>query len=170
MSQVPLTTLASSSSSKYISIPQSNPPVAVVVTSRSEPMESPACHIDKCHPKKVEPPTCHVDKCHVKKVEAPACHVDKCHPKKVEHVQRCCAKADEPGHHHHHHAWGWVGQLVIWLVIFTVLWWLILYSLKPSFVQTNGQVDTAKVLLYAVLAAAFTVLIVWLIKAAIARK
>ena len=66
--------------------------------------------------------------------------------------------------------WGWVGTLIMWFIIFTVLFWLIFYSLKPSFVLTNGVVDTGKVLLSAVIAALILVVIVWLIKAAISRK
>jgi hypothetical protein len=195
MSQVPLQTLAPKSNVKHISIPQTNAPAAVVVSTSHEHVEAcvtqphlhkvedhkcvddkchpkrvePVCHIDKylaCHPKKVEP-VCHIDKCHPKKVE-PVCHIDKCHPKKV--VTKCCEHADDPGHHHHHYAWGWLAQLIIWLVIFTVIWWLILYSLKPSFVLTNGLVDSAKVLLYSVIAASLTMLIVYLIKAAVYRR
>lgn len=66
--------------------------------------------------------------------------------------------------------WGWLGALIMWFIIFTVLFWLIFYSLKPSFVLTNGAVDTGKVLLSAVIAALILVVIVWLIKAAISRK
>lgn len=65
--------------------------------------------------------------------------------------------------------WGWLGALILWFIIFTVLFWLIYYSLKPSFVLQNdsNQVDTAKVLLAAVISALILVIIIWLIKAAL---
>jgi hypothetical protein len=68
--------------------------------------------------------------------------------------------------------WSWLGALILWFIIFTVLFWLIFYSLKPSFVlQTDSnQVDTAKVLLSAVIAAIILVFIIWLIKAVISRR
>jgi len=67
--------------------------------------------------------------------------------------------------------WGWLGALILWFIIFTVLFWLIFFSLKPAFVLQNdsNQVDTAKVLLAAVIAALILVIIVWLVKVAIAR-
>ncbi len=68
--------------------------------------------------------------------------------------------------------WSWLGALILWFIIFTVLFWLIYFSLKPSFVlqQDSNQVDTAKVLLYAVISAIILVLIIWLIKAVIVRN
>src|SRR3989338_1526258 len=65
------------------------------------------------------------------------------------------------------YGWGWLGALILWFIIFTVLFWLIYYSLKPSFVlQTDSnQVDTAKVLLGAVISALILVILIWLIKA-----
>lgn len=68
--------------------------------------------------------------------------------------------------------WGWLGALILWFIIFTVLFWLIYYSLKPSFVLQSGsnQVDTAKVLLAAVISALILVIIIWLIKIAITRR
>jgi hypothetical protein len=67
------------------------------------------------------------------------------------------------------YAWGWLGSLIIWFVIFTVLFWLMYYSLKPSFVLQEDltQVDTAKVLVAAVLSSLVIVVIVWLLKMAI---
>jgi hypothetical protein len=68
--------------------------------------------------------------------------------------------------------WGWFGALILWFIIFTVLFWLIYYSLKPPFVLQNdsNQVDTAKVLFYAVISAAILVFIVWLIKFAVSKE
>lgn len=70
------------------------------------------------------------------------------------------------------YGWGWLGALILWFIIFTVLFWLIYYSLKPSFVlQTDSnQVDTAKVLLAAVISALLLVILIWLIKAAVSRR
>lgn len=65
--------------------------------------------------------------------------------------------------------WGWLGALILWFIIFVVLFWLIFYSLKPNFVLEPGSttVDTAKVLLSAVIAALILVIVIWLIMAAI---
>lgn len=70
------------------------------------------------------------------------------------------------------YGWGWLGALILWFIIFTVLFWLIFYSLKPAFVlqADSNQVDTAKVLLAAVIAALILVIIIWLIKAAVNRR
>ena len=71
------------------------------------------------------------------------------------------------------YAWGaQVGSIILWSIIFTVLFWLIFYSLKPAFVlQTDSnQVDTAKVLLAAVIAALILVGLIVLIKFAINRS
>lgn len=68
--------------------------------------------------------------------------------------------------------WGWLGSIILWSIIFTVLFWLIFYSLKPPFVlQTDSnQVDTAKVLLAAVIAAIIIVGAILLIKFLINRS
>lgn len=62
--------------------------------------------------------------------------------------------------------WGWLASLILWFIIFVVLFWLIFYSLKPSFVlQTDSnQVDPAKVLIAAVIASLILVAVLWLIK------
>ena len=64
------------------------------------------------------------------------------------------------------YSWGWLGALILWFIIFIVLFWLIYYSLKPSFVlQTDSnQVDTAKVLAAAVITAVIIVFLIWLLK------
>ena len=65
-----------------------------------------------------------------------------------------------------YYGWGWFGALILWFIIFIVLFWLIYYSLKPSFVlQTDSnQVDTAKVLAAAVITSAIIVFLIWLLK------
>lgn len=69
------------------------------------------------------------------------------------------------------YSWTWVGALLLQFVIFTVVFWLIYYSFKPSFVLRNdsNQVDTAKVLLASVVSALLVVIIIWLIRLAIRR-
>ena len=68
-------------------------------------------------------------------------------------------------------SWEWFGLFVLWFIALTVLFWLVYYSLKPPFVlQSDGnQVDTAKVLLSAVISAFVLIVIIWLIKAAIGK-
>jgi len=107
-------------------------------------------------PVKICPSECDIDVCEVKK-ECDPCAKPACDP---------CAKSQ------YSNGWGWFGMLVLWFIIFTVLFWLIYYSLKPSFViETGGtNVDTAKVLLAAVVSALILVLIIGLIKAAVVRR
>ena len=56
--------------------------------------------------------------------------------------------------------------MIMWFIVFTVLFWLILYSLKPSFVlqKDNNQADITKVLLASVIAALILIFIIWLLK------
>lgn len=70
------------------------------------------------------------------------------------------------------YSWTWLGAILLWFVIFTVLFWLIYYSLKPAFVLQNdsNQIDTAKVLLASVISALILVIIIWLIRMAIGKK
>ena len=68
-------------------------------------------------------------------------------------------------------SWEWFGLFVLWFIALTVLFWLIFYSLKPPFVlQDDGnQIDTAKVLLAAVISAFVLIVLIWLIKAAMGK-
>jgi hypothetical protein len=70
------------------------------------------------------------------------------------------------------YTWTWLGALLLWFIIFTVIFWLIYYSLKPSFVLQNdsNQIDTAKVLLAAVITALILIIIIWLIRLAIGKR
>ena len=70
------------------------------------------------------------------------------------------------------YGWGWLGVLILWFIIFTVLFWLIFYSLKPGFVlqSDSNQVDTAKVLLASVIASLILVILIWLIRWAVKRR
>jgi hypothetical protein len=61
--------------------------------------------------------------------------------------------------------WGWIGNLLLWFIIFIVFFWLIFYSLKPNWAQKNGVVDTAKILFASVVMSALIVLIIWIIMA-----
>jgi len=63
---------------------------------------------------------------------------------------------------------GWLGILILWFIIFTVLFWLIFFSLKPDWaLNQDGTVNTGKVLLAAIVAAILLVIIIWLIKSCI---
>lgn len=68
--------------------------------------------------------------------------------------------------------WKSIGMLILWFIVFTVLFWLIFFSLKPGFVLQNdtNQVDTAKVLLAAVIASSLLIITIWLIKIAIYKR
>lgn len=73
---------------------------------------------------------------------------------------------------YHGLGFGWVGILFLWLIIFLMLFWIILYSLNPSFVQNvdSGAVDTAKVLLWAFIMAIVLVIILWIVWMIMHRK
>jgi hypothetical protein len=107
----------------------------------------------------------YVDQCNVKNTCEVPCVIDK--------QQVCnnpcldpCAHTKSVGS-----SWEWFGLFVLWFIALTVLFWLIFYSLKPPFVlQSDGnQVDTAKVLLAAVICAFVLIVIIWLIKAAMGK-
>lgn len=155
MSQAqPLSTLAPEYSNQLQTVQQ----VIVTQVPTSQMVVDPSCppKIVECPPKIEECP---------KKPECPP-KIEEC-PKKPECKKPCETPCSSSGY-----GWGWLGALILWFIIFTVLFWLIYYSLKPSFVlQTDSnQVDTAKVLLAAVISALILVIIIWLIKAAISRR
>jgi len=63
---------------------------------------------------------------------------------------------------------GWLGALILWFIIFVVLFWLIFYSVRPSWaINLDGSVNTSKLLLSAIVAAIILIIIIWLIKACI---
>ena len=63
---------------------------------------------------------------------------------------------------------GWLGMLLLWFIIFTVLFWLIFYSLKPSWaLNADNTLNTGKILLAAIISAILLVIVIWLIKSCI---
>lgn len=70
------------------------------------------------------------------------------------------------------HKWDWLATLIMWFIIFLVLFWLIFYSLQPGFVLKNNtkEIDTAKVLLSAVIASLILIIIIIMIKAILTCK
>lgn len=63
---------------------------------------------------------------------------------------------------------GWLGLLLLWFIVFTVLFWLIYYSLNPAAMQNeDGTVNTGKVLLASIISSIILVIIIWLIKSCI---
>lgn len=66
------------------------------------------------------------------------------------------------------YSFGWLGVLIIWFIIFTVLFWLIYYSLKPAWaLNMDGTINTGKVLFVAIITSIILVIIIWLIKSCI---
>ena len=70
---------------------------------------------------------------------------------------------------------GW-GALVLWFIIIAVIAWFILYSLRPTWVQTKdaqglatGNIDAGRVLLASVVIALIVVIIVFLIRSSCSR-
>jgi hypothetical protein len=113
---------------------------------------------------KCEKPCAPTPKCEKPCAPTPKCELE-CIPVSCYQEQKCNIN-EKP------YEWSWLGALILWFIIFTVLFWLIFYSLKPNFVlQTNSTtVDTSKVLLSAIISALILVIIIWLIKTAVSRK
>jgi hypothetical protein len=67
----------------------------------------------------------------------------------------------------YNNGWTWFGWIILWFIIFTILFWLIYYSLRPSFVldTESNEVDTGKVLLASVVSALILVVGICIIKA-----
>ena len=103
------------------------------------------------------------------KCEKPCTPTTKC---ELECIPVSCYQEQKCNISEKPYEWSWLGALILWFIIFTVLFWLIFYSLKPNFVlQTNSTtVDTSKVLLSAIISALILVIIIWLIKTAVSRK
>jgi len=81
------------------------------------------------------------------------------------HQGQDCWGPREIESHNYDRTWGWLGAVILWWIIFTVLFWLVYFSLKPNFVlDASNQVDTSKVLLAAVVTSIVLVVIVWIIK------
>ena len=81
------------------------------------------------------------------------------------HQSQECWDTHEIQNHNYDRTWGWLGAVILWWIIFTVLFWLIYFSLKPNIVlDANNQVDTSKVLLAAVVTSIVLVIIIWIIK------
>jgi hypothetical protein len=81
-----------------------------------------------------------------------------------EQVMECHTK--KKGCQDNMRGWGWLAFLIVWFIVFTVIFWLIFYSLRPSWVLQPGtnNVDMGRVLLASVVAAIILILIIWLIK------
>lgn len=64
------------------------------------------------------------------------------------------------------YSWGWLASLILWFVIFLVLFWLVFYSLKPSFVMEpdTNQVDVSKVLIASAVVSLILIAVIFLIK------
>lgn len=109
-------------------------------------------------------------KCFKQEWREVACPPPPCPPPCPPAQPVCPPKCEEPKSDNG--CWGWLGQVLFWFIILTVLFWLIYYSLKPSWVLQSGtnQVDTAKVLLAAVVTAVILVIIGWIIWACACRK
>jgi len=57
-----------------------------------------------------------------------------------------------------------LGDLLMWFVIFTVIVWILLYSLRPASVMdpNTDEISTKKVLLYSVIIGILLVVLMWL--------
>jgi len=62
--------------------------------------------------------------------------------------------------------WWGLGMFILWFIIIAVVTWLVIFSLKPSWVLNPGttEVNTGKVLLASIIIALIIVIIIWLIK------
>lgn len=61
--------------------------------------------------------------------------------------------------------WTWFGWMLLWFIAFLLLFWLLEYSLKPSWVlDENGEADTARILLTSFIFAALLILLIYAAK------
>ncbi len=61
--------------------------------------------------------------------------------------------------------WTWFGWMLLWFIAFLLLFWLLEYSLKPSWVlDENGEADTARILLSSFIFAALLILLIYAAK------
>src|SRR3990170_4268528 len=68
--------------------------------------------------------------------------------------EKCHNECDKPLDCNDSFGFGWLGVLILWFIIFTVLFWLIFYSLAPSWtLNQDGTINTGKVLLASIIAA-----------------
>ena len=79
----------------------------------------------------------------VYRIDVEDCDRDDCHEQ--------CGKPQDCGYGVG--SWGWLVAFIMVLFAFIVFFWILFYSLNPTWVQTNGSIDTAKVLLWAIVAA-----------------
>lgn len=92
------------------------------------------------------------------------CHIET----RKEYQENCHNECDKPLDCNDSFGFGWLGVLILWFIIFTVLFWLIFYSLAPSWtLNQDGTINTGKVLLASIIAAIILVIIIWLIKSCI---
>lgn len=116
-----------------------------------------------CCPDKPIIPACPVKPACPEKQCEPVCHEKQCETSCPENPCKTSCSNDS--------GWEWLGSFILWFIVLIVLFWLIFYSLKPPFVlqSDSNQVDTAKVLLAAVIVAFILVVLIWLIKYAISK-
>ena len=79
-------------------------------------------------------------------------------------------KHHDGGHGYQYGVHGW-GAFLLWFIIIAVIVFIILYLLKPTFVQNftsggvpTGEVNAGKALVSAIIIALIIVLILWLLK------
>lgn len=66
--------------------------------------------------------------------------------------------------------WSQLAAFILWLIVLTIVFWLIFYSLAPTFVlQTDSNdPDLSKVLFYAFIFAFILLIFIWIIKMCVA--
>lgn len=62
--------------------------------------------------------------------------------------------------------WSQLAAFILWLIVLTIVFWLIFYSLAPTFVLQSdaNDVDLSKVLFYSFIFALIILIFVWVIK------
>jgi hypothetical protein len=102
-----------------------------------------------------------LQECHkvktIKRVEKVPC--DPCDP--------CDMEMKHHDHHEHGYGYSSIGWAVLWFIIIAVIVWLIVYSLRPTWaLNEDGELDTGKVLLAAIVIALIIVIVLYIIYAA----
>lgn len=92
---------------------------------------------------------------------------EKCLKRSVECAEPACeVPCEKPCDENY--GFGWLGLLILWFIILTVIFWLIFFSLQPEWaLNSDSSINTSKVLLAAIIAAIILIVIIWLIKSCI---
>lgn len=93
---------------------------------------------------------------------------EKCMKRAADCQAPACEPVCEPACEAESFGFGWLGILILWFIIFTIIFWLIFFSLQPEWaMNADGSTNTSKIFLASIIAAIILIIIIWLIKSCI---